>query len=198
MLKYSISIQRRNMGFFNKIIKAIKQASVSTYSFENNNLKFLIDGDEFYIYELGQYDMKTRHDPYTMEAYTLKNSDVHVEFIRCDASIDWRGQPRSLYEGLMKEKLKVSMELKERIEIDKYEFSTYKIDDNFILHFIYIWENQKNTFIIDTQGKLYTELLCKLKPTYTYNFDNEEKGSVNFDLSLVKNNAFEYYFKQSN
>lgn len=197
MLKCSKHIQRRTMGFFNKIFKSIMQASVSTFSFEDNSLKFLIDVDEFYVYELGQYDQKTRHDPYTIEAYTLKNSDIHLEHVRCDASVDWRGQPRSLYEGLIKEKLKVSLELKERIEVDKYEFSTYKVNDSFILHFIYIWESQKNTFIIDTKGNLYKELLTRLKDSYSYGFESEEKGSVNFDLSLVKNNAFERYFKQS-
>ncbi len=174
------------------------QASLSTFTFENNQLKFLIGADSFYLYDLGQYDMKTRHDPYAIEAYTLKNSDIHLEFIKTDVSASWRGQPRSFYEGLLKEKLNLkSMELLERFEIDRYEFSTFKIDDSFIFHFIYVWENQKNTFIIDTQGKLYKELLLKLKNDYIYTFSGATKGNVNFDISLVKNNAFEYYFKQS-
>ncbi len=186
------------MGFFNKIIKSIMQASLSTFTLENNQLKFLLGSDNFYLYDLNQYDMKTRHDPYALEAYTLKNSEIHLEFIKTDISASWKGQPRSLYEGLLKEKLSLkSMELLERFEIDRYEFSTYKINDAFVFHFIYIWESQKNVFVIDTQGNLYKALLSQLKSDYVDSFEDMEKGNVNFDISLVKNNAFEYYFKQT-
>ena len=186
------------MSFLKKIIKSIFQISIPTFSFENNQLRFLINDDETFNYDLGEYDMKTRHDPYILEAYTLKNSDIHLEFVKTDANASWNGKSRSFYESLIKSSLKLkSMELLKREEIGHYEFSTYKIDDSFVIHLIYIWEVHKDVFIIDTKGKLFKTLISKYKKDYIYEYEDEEKGSVNFDISLVKNNAFNAYFNQS-
>lgn len=186
------------MGFFKKIMKSILQASIPPFVFENNQLNFHLSNEDTISYDLGTYDLKTRHDPYSFEAYTLKNSDIHLEYIKLDINASWNGLSRSFYESLLKEKLKLkSMDVLKREEFGHFEFTTYKINDSFILHLIFIWEVQKDIFIIDTKGELFKDLLTHLKDDYVYEYDNEEKGSINFDISLVKNNAFHSYFNQS-
>lgn len=186
------------MGFFKNIINNILQASKPSFVFENNELRFHLHNDKTYTYDLGTYDLKTRHDPYAMEAYTIKNSDIHLEFIHRDHTSEWNGFSRGYYESLLKEELKLkSLEALKREEFGQFEFTTYKVNDNFIIHFIFIWSTHRDIFIIDTKGELFKKLLTLSKKDYTYEYDNEEKGNINFDISLVKKNAFNAYFNQS-
>lgn len=180
-------------------MKSILQASIPPFTFENNQFNFHLPNDKTVTYELHHYDMKTRHDPYAFEAYTLKNQEIHLEYIKVDSNTTWNGDSRGFYESLLKEKLKIkSLEVVKRENYGHFEFSTYKVDDSFILHMIFIWETHKDVFILDTKGKLFQKLLSNLDENYSYAYENEEKGSVNFDISLVKNNAFNSYFNQSN
>lgn len=187
------------MGFFTKIINAIKKASIPSFIFENNQLVFHVRHNKTIVYDLGTYDLKTRHDPYVFEAYTLHNSDIYLEYIKLDSNATWNGFSRGFYESMMKENLKLkSLEVLKRQEHKNFEFSTYKVDESFILHLIFIWGAQQDIFLIDTKGKLFTTLMKAVDKTYEYPYASEEKGSVNFDISLVKNNAFKSYFNQSN
>ena len=93
------------MGFFTKIAKYIAAASIPTYKFEDNKLIFKIESEEFFYYDLGKYEIKTRHDSYVLEAYTLQNNDISLEHVRLDNNSEWNGQALSLYEGFIKEKL---------------------------------------------------------------------------------------------
>lgn len=183
------------MSFFNKILKFIANASIPTYKFEDNKLHFKVKSEELYEYELELYDMKTRHDPFVLEAYTLNSQNVFLEYIRTDANAQWHGQPLSVYEGFFKEKLNIK-ELKtlEKNEIDHYVFKTYKVDDSLILHMIYIYGSCLDIMIWDTKGDLYKQLLFRVDGNYEYNFDNETKGDVNFNISIVKENALRGYF----
>lgn len=187
------------MGFFNKIVDFIAKASLPTYKFENNQLHFKLKTDEYFDYDLENYEMKTRHDPYALEAYTIRTNNIFLEYIRLDNNASWNGQPLSIYQGFLKEKLNIKdFELLEKEEINNYNFKTYKIDKSFILHIIYIYTSISDIIIIDTSGNLYKNLLSKLDEKYLYKFDKEEKGSVNFNISIVRENCFRNYIGYDN
>lgn len=183
------------MGLFQKIANFIAKASIPSYKFENNQLHFKLKDDSFYEYDLGSYEMKTRHDSYVMEAYTLYTHDIFLEYIRLDSSAAWRGQALSLYEGFFKEKLEIiDLSVLEKKDIGSYTFKVYKVDDNFILHMIYISTVVSDIMIIDTKGELYKSLIFRLNGKYIYKYDSEEKASVNFNISMVKENAIRGFF----
>lgn len=187
------------MGFFQTIISSLTKMSSPVFLFDEHNvqLSFKLKSDNRYLYNLEPYEIKTRHDPYVLHAYTLKTKTIFLEFIHLDSFSSWNGLSRGFYEKLLRDRLKIKLELLERIDIDNYEFSTYRVDDNFILHLIFIWEVNKDIFILDTKGQLYKEFLCSLNSGYVYKFEDDEKGSVNFDLSLVKENSLKQYFSAS-
>jgi len=184
------------MGFFTKVLKFIAKASIPTYKFDDNKLYFKVKSEEFYEYELGEYDIKTRHDPFVLEAYTLGNKDIFIEYIKIDNNSQWIGHALSLYEGFFKEKLVIkSMDTIEKKEIGQYVFKTYKINDSFVLHLIYIYTAVLDVIILDTKGELYKQLLFRLDGNYEYKFDNEEKGDVNFNISMVKENCIRNFLR---
>lgn len=96
------------MGILKKIADFIAKASMPTYKFENNKLFFKLSNDQYYEYELNDYDIKTRHDSYINEAYTLSTNDIFMEYIKCDQNVQWKGQALSIYEGFIKEKLNIN------------------------------------------------------------------------------------------
>lgn len=61
-------------------------------------------------------------------------------------------------------------------QFDNYTFTTYKIDNEFFIHLIHVYEMHKDTFIVDCKGILYTKLLTALKESFTYEYAHEEKG----------------------
>ncbi len=183
------------MSFFKKIINFIAKASIPSFKFENNQLYFKLRNDEFYEYELVDYEIKTRHDSYIFEAYTLNTKDIFLEYIKVDVNTQWNGQALSLFEGFFKEKLNIGdIEVLEKKEIGTYTFKIYKLDDSFILHMIYIYSVSSDVIILDTKGDLYKNLLFRLDGKYEYRFDNEEKGDINFNISMVKENWLKGFF----
>ena len=186
------------MGFFSDIFKSLVKISGSTFVFnaDKNLLQFKKLDDEYIKFPLEEgFEIKSRHDSYVIDAYTLKSKNIFIEYINLDQMASWRGLPRTIYEKFLKEKLKIrTLALLERKDIKNYEFSIFKVDDDFIIHFIYINEGSKDIFLIDTEGKLYTELLYNFFKKYKYTFDDEEKGEVNFDISIVKDNSVRQYF----
>lgn len=183
------------MGILKNIMQFIAKATIPTYRFENNNLLFKIGSDKFYSYELEEYDIKTRHDPYVISAYTLVTKNIHLEFMRFDNDVNLNANILSVYEDLIKEKLKIKrLEVIEEKDIDTYCFKTYKADNSFIFHIVSLYTSFSELIIIDTKGRLYKELLLSLDSNYVYTFDEEQKGDVNFSISLVKENSMRSYF----
>ena len=70
----------------------------------------------------------------------------------------------------------------------------YKIDYQYIVNVIYIYEINKEVFIIDTKGELYENLLNFFDKTYLYKFEKNPIDYKNLNISLVKNNAMKSYF----
>lgn len=178
------------MGFIKDLFGNFMKLSRPVFSFVDNQLQFKINSDFFFKYTLEDYDVKTRHDPYIFEAYTLHNEDIFLEYIKDDFNTNWNGQALSLYEGFFKEKLRIySWEVLESIDIDPYTFKTIKINNNFVLHIVYVYDISTNVIIIDTKGDLYKNLHVCLNANYEYKFANDLKGEINFNISLVKENS---------
>lgn len=192
------------MGFIKRALKSVIKSFVKisrpVFTFEDNQLKFKIDLDKFYIYNIDDnYETKTRHDPYVNEAYTLTTEDLFIEYIKVDHDVTWDGLPSSHFISLFKERLGIkNMDLLEKYEYEGYDFVTYKIDNHFVLNFIYIYELQKDVFILDIKSELYTNLLKNFDSKYVYKYDKNEESKMAFDISLVKENAFKNYFRLDN
>lgn len=86
------------------------------------------------------------------------------------------------------------MDLLEKKEFAHYEFLVYKINGQYILNVIYIYEINKEVFIVDTKGELYENLLKNFDKTYVYKFEKNQIDFIDLNLSLVKNNAMKSYF----
>lgn len=186
------------MNFFKKLLKKLAKASLPIFNFDQNELKFQIDSNDMYSYPLDNFDFKTRHDPYALDAYTIKSKDIFIEHIRLDIDSLWNGEPYGTFKSFFRSKIHAqSMDLIKEFSIDNYTFTTYKIDDDFIVHLIYIYDFNKNTFIVDTKGELFFALVNELDHSYVYPYENEKKINVFFDISMAKENAFRSFFGHS-
>ncbi|CAM3890758.1 hypothetical protein [Arcobacter cloacae] len=177
------------------VFKTITILSRPYFSLEENELKFKIDSDNFYKYPISNVETKTRHDSYVLEAYTLKTKDLFIEYIHIDSDVSWNSQALGSFISLLKENLKIrNMDLLEKKEFNHYEFLTYKIDGNYILNIIYIYEINKDVFIIDKQSELYENLLKNFQKDYKYTLEKNSNLNLDINVSLVKNNAMRSYF----
>ena len=89
------------------IFKKITKLSRPYFSFEDNELKFKIDSDNFYLFPISNIETKTRHNSYVLETYTLKTDDLYIEYIHTETSVTWNGQPFSFFLNLIKQDLKI-------------------------------------------------------------------------------------------
>jgi len=187
------------MGFITRtlkgIVKSIVKLSRPIFNFEDNNLSFKINSEKFYLYELDNYETKTRHDSYTFEAYTIESDNIFVEYIHTHSDVQWRGLPSSLYREFLKERLGFkNMEILEKKEYEHFDFYTFKIDNHFILNFIYIYELNKDVFILDIKSELYENLLKNFDEDYEYKFEKNKENILDIDISIVNENNFFNYF----
>jgi hypothetical protein len=132
------------MGIITDTIKSIFQTlnklSRPYFSLEDNQLKFKIDSDKFFYYSIDNLEIKTRHDSYVLEAYTINSDDIYLEYIHTDVDANWNGLPLPHFIELLKTNLKLnSMDLLEKKEFKHYDFLTYKINNEYILNIIYIY-----------------------------------------------------------
>ena len=180
---------------FKSFFKTISKFSRPYFSLEENHLKFKIDIDTFYSFPISNIEMKTRYDSHILEAYTLKADNIYMEYIHTQNDVSWNAQALSSFKDLLKDKIKAkSIDLLEKKEFGHYEFFVYKIDYNFILNLIYIYEINKEIFILDTDGQLYENLLKNFDKTYLYKFDKKPIVFTDLNLSLVRSNAIKNYF----
>jgi len=183
------------MGFFKNLLNTIAKAARPIYTFKDNNLLFKISSDEIHTYFLDKYDLKTRHDPYVFEAYTLSSKDIFLEYIKVDSDTSWNGSAINFYESFFKDELKIkTLKTLEDEEVDTYVFKVFEVNEQFILFFIYIYEVNKDIFIIDSKGDLYKNLISKKIKDYAFKYEESLKGEINFDISLVKKNSVEEFF----
>lgn len=191
------------MGFFKQVFKSVFKNIIDLsrpiFTFENNELKFKINSEYYYTFALNNYETKTRHDSYILEAYTISSDNLFVEYVHVDNDVIWNGLASSFFVNLFKEKLPInSMQVIEKKEFEHYKFITYKINDEFTLNFIYIYEINKDIFIIEKNAELYINLLQSFQKDYKYKFDKNQDLEFDINISIVKENALNGYFNLSN
>jgi hypothetical protein len=71
----------------------------------------------------------------------------------------------------------------------------FKVDDSFVLHIVYIYTAVSDIIIVDMKGELYQNLLSRLDDSYEYKFNDEEKGFVNFNISMIKENNIQNFIE---
>ncbi len=187
------------MGFFSSfakdIIKKITKLSRPSFSLIENELVFKIDSDNFYKHTLENIEIKTRHDSYVVDAYTLNSDNLYIEYIHLYNEVQWISSPLHDFVELMKSNLKIKkLEKIEELEFEHYSFYTYEVDEEYILNLIYIYEMDKDIFIIDMKSNLYINLIKNFKNNYVFKFQRNSELSLPLNFSLVKSNAMKNYF----
>jgi len=76
-----------------------------------------------------------------------------------------------------------------------YEFNIYEVDNVYKLYIIYIYEIDKEIFIIDKKGLLFEKLIQNFDKTILVEYQNKDILDLNLNFSLVKNNGLRNYFK---
>jgi len=133
---------------------------------------------------------------YTITDLNNKYGKLFFESIDLENQCSWTGLASSYFETSLRYELKIdSIETVEDIEVGTYSFKTYKIDKESYLSVVYIYATYSNVFLIDYDGKLYTELLQKIKPEYKNSNLNKKRFVGNYNTSLAKKNLIESYFR---
>ena len=167
------------------------------YFSKTNELKFKVSDKNYISKKLNNPQYIFTSDRCTNESYLLKEKRYFIEYISLDSNCNWNGLPDGYFEYAFKSELKLkSMKAIERIDIKNYSFSTFKINNKFILNTITMYTTHSNTFIIDFDGELYDELILKLNPKYENKFKSMPRFQVDYKYSLVKYNFFNSYFNR--
>ena len=181
---------------FKSLFKTITKLSRPYFTLEENQLKFKIESDNFYYFPISNIETKTRHDPYVLEAFTLTAKQLYLEYIHTDMDVSWNGQAFSFFISLLKRDIRAkTMDLLEKKEFNHYDLMVYKIDNSYILNLIYIYEFDKEIFIVDLKGNLYEGLLKNFEKDYKYEFERNKKLNLTLNTSVVRNNAIQGYFR---
>ena len=168
-----------------------------TYTSTIDELKFELPKNNTLTKKLNNPKYIITSDSCANESYLLKEKRYFIEYISLDLDCSWNGLPSGYFEREFKEILKLkSMVALERIDIENYSFSTFKINDKYKLNTISIYTVFTNTFIVDFEGKLYEELLTKYKPSYTNTFTSMPRFQADYKYSMVDFNFLHHYFNR--
>lgn len=182
------------MNIFKKIIKSFFNISRPCFHFDNNKLNFKINSDYFYTYNLEDFDVKTRHDPYILEAYSVKSDYIFLEYIHLDEDVKFRSSPLDLYENFLKNRLRInSIFVLEKKVLGEYTFVVYKTDEDTIFYIIYIEDENKHIFLLDSRGSLYKNIFVSFGECIELK-EQEKYLLFSSDISMVKYNALNSYF----
>lgn len=178
------------------IFKKITKLSVPYFSLRESSLGFKITSDFIYIYDISNIYTKQRHDAFVLHAYTLKTDELYLEYIEFQNDVLWQQDAFGAFLSEVKDELKFkSFELLEKLNFSKYEFRTYKIDDEYVLSFIYLEEMHKSIFVVDKKSDLYEKLIQNFKKDYIFKYKEYKRVEQDFSFSLTKSNSFRSYFR---
>lgn len=178
--------------------KKVTKLSIPYFSLEENDLRFKITSDYSFKYPISNIETKTRHDAYVLDAYTLKTKELYLEYIHTYENTTWSGASFGYFLSILKDEVAAKkFELVDNYEFSHYEFKTYFVDDTYYLNTIYLYDGNKEIFIVDKRYLLYEALIRNFKKDYSFKF--EEKFNLDLDLnfSLTKQNGLNNYFKVS-
>ena len=201
------------MQVIKNILFVLVVAFLFTACFSNKNLTHFstktkelsfVNNDETLLKLLFSAPVQKRYtttycvrDSFIINEQNEKYGKLFLEYIDLDSTCRWTGGANSFFETSLRHELNLdTLETVEKYDINNYTFKTYKINESSYLSAIYIYSSFSNIFILDYEGKLYTELLKKLEPTYKNLFINKKRFEKTYDKSLVKKNILERYFTQ--
>lgn len=142
------------------------------------------------------------NDSCTFNSYILNTSNslygnIFIEQISLNSNCIWNGFQRSYFDNLFKEKNHIkTMVAIERMDFKNYEFSTYLINDKYIMNLIYEFSSNENTFIVDYSGKLFTKMIKQFDKNYKNIYLDEPRYSSDYNSSLVNQNIIKHYYKK--
>lgn len=143
-----------------------------------------------------------RNDSCTFNSYTSSNKsslygNIFIEHITLSSSCKWNGFQRSFFDNLFKQKTAVKTFVAiERIDFDNIEFSTYLVNDKYIMNLIYDFNSFENTFIVDYKGVLFNKMIKKFDKNYINHYSNKARFQSNYNSSLVNENIIENYYSE--
>lgn len=135
-----------------------------------------------------------------MFSYTIYDENspfgkIFLESIDLSHNCKWNGFPRGFLQTSMKKHLKIgSFEQVEKIDVEGYELSTYKVDNKSYVSLIYKYFGSDEKFIIDYDGVLSEKIIKKFNPEYNSKYINMKRYTKKYNKSLVRDNFFEGYF----
>ena len=141
-------------------------------------------------------------DSCTFNSFILENQSekygkIFIEYINLNFNCSWNSMPRTYFDDLFKEKNNIkSMSVIERLDIEKFEFTTYLIDNKYILNLIYDFSSLRQTFIIDYKGVLFTEMIKSFNNKYVNTYLHKERYYSKYNNSLVNENIIRNYFSR--
>ncbi|MAD42220.1 MAG: hypothetical protein CL623_07495 [Arcobacter sp.] len=182
-----------------KLINLLFIASMALFftactSTKYNNVNNYID--------LSKINKQYTSDSCTFSSYILNTSsaeygDIFIEQVNLNNNCEWNGFQRSYFDDLFKEKNSIkTMVAIERLDFQGYEFSTYLINDKYIMNLIYKFSGNENKFIIDYNGKLFTKMIRQFDKTYENKYLKKPRFSSNYNSSLVNQNILKNYFNE--
>lgn len=134
---------------------------------------------------------------YIINSKTSEYGDIFIEHMSLNSTCQWNGFSRSYFDNLFKEKNSIkNMIAVERVDYENFEFSTYLIDDKYIMNLILDFSNLESTFIVDYKGILFTKMIKKFDKDYVNKYLEKAKFTSNYNSSLVNQNIFKNYFEE--
>lgn len=187
--------------FLMLIFTACSISNINSYKKDTNELVFYSQNKK--VEKITLFSAKQKHynnskcvqNSYTLEEENKKYGKLFFEYISLDSSCTWTGLASGFFETSLNYELKLdSFEVVENIDINNYSFKTYKINNDSFVSVIYYYYGSLNTFLIDYEGKFYTNFLKKLKPDYKAKYLNKKRFEGNYNKSLARKNIIESYF----
>lgn len=183
-------------AFASLLIFTLSGCSFSNASYDGNenlfikNEKILLSSSKKYLNPASCVDFA-----YTIYDENSPYGKLFIESIDLSSNCKWNGFPRGFLQTSMKKYLKItSLEQVEKIDVNGYEVSTYKVDDKAYVSLIYKYFGSDEKFIIDYNGVLSEAILQRFKPSYKSKYKNMKRYSKKYNKSLVRDNFFESYF----
>ena len=134
---------------------------------------------------------------FIINSQTPKYGKIFIEHVELNNNCEWNGFSRSYFDNLFKEKTHVkSMVAVERVDFENFEFSTYLINDKYILNLISEFSGSKSVFTLDYKGLLFNEMIKKFDKNYVSVYLEKPRFSSNYNSSLVNQNIVKDYFNK--
>lgn len=149
-------------------------------------------------------DIKNENKQFTIDSCTLNSyilntnneyGNIFIEHISLNSTCKWNGFQRSYFDDLFKQNTHIkTMVALERIDLGNYEFSTYLINDKYIMNLIYDFSFSENTFTIDYKGLLFNKMIKQYNKNYINKYLDKPRFTSNYNSSLVRQNIIGHYF----